>query len=65
MLAKSESYQTKKNNMKLLKSVGRSLIAAAIMGIPLSFLPVESWASTAIVQQDQQYGTVKGTVMSV
>ena len=34
------------------------------MGIPLSFLPVESWASTAIVQQDQQYGTVKGTVMS-
>lgn len=64
MLAKSESYQTKKNNMKLLKSVGRSLIAAAIMGIPLSFLPVESWASTAIVQQDQQYGTVKGTVMS-
>ena len=50
--------------MKLLKSVGRSLIAAAIMGIPLSFLPVESWASTAIVQQDQQYGTVKGTVMS-
>ncbi len=64
MLAKSESYQTKKNNMKLLKSVGRSLIAAAIMGIPLSFLPVESWASTAVVQQDQQYGTVKGTVMS-
>ena len=64
MLTKSESYQTKKNNMKLLKSVGRSLIAAAIMGIPLSFLPVESWASTAIVQQDQQYGTVKGTVMS-
>ena len=50
--------------MKLLKSVGRSLVAAAIMGIPLSFLPVETWASTAVVQQDQQYGTVKGTVMS-
>ena len=64
MLAKSELYQTKKNNMKLLKSVGRSLIAAAIMGIPLSFLPVESWASTAVVQQDPQYGTVKGTVKS-
>ena len=50
--------------MKLLKSVGRSLIAAAIMGIPLSFLPTETWASTAVVQQDPQYGTVKGTVKS-
>ena len=64
MLAQSKFSRTKKNNMKLFKSVGRSLITAAIMGIPLSFLPVESWASTAIVQQDQQYGTVKGTVMS-
>ena len=64
MLAQSKFSRIKKNNMKLFKSVGRSLIAAAIMGIPLSFLPVESWASTAIVQQDQQYGTVKGTVMS-
>ncbi|MBR3907427.1 MAG: SusC/RagA family TonB-linked outer membrane protein [Bacteroidaceae bacterium] len=54
----------KKNNMKLLKSVGRSLIAAAIMGIPLSFLPAESRASTSVVQQDPQYGTVKGTVKS-
>ena len=50
--------------MKLLKSVGRSLIAAAIMGIPLSFLPTETWASTTVVQQDPQYGTVKGTVKS-
>ena len=64
MLAQSKFSRIKKNNMKLFKSVGRSLITAAIMGIPLSFLPVESWASTAIVQQDQQYGTVKGTVMS-
>ena len=61
---KASFPELKKNNMKLFKSVGRSLITAAIMGIPLSFLPVESWASTAIVQQDQQYGTVKGTVMS-
>ena len=50
--------------MKLLKSVGRSLIVAAIMGIPLSFLPTETWASTTVVQQDPQYGTVKGTVKS-
>ena len=50
--------------MKLLKSVGRSLIAAAIMGIPLSFLPAESRASTSVVQQNPQYGTVKGTVKS-
>ena len=64
MLAKSKPSRIKQNNMKLLKSVGRSLIAAAIMGIPLSFLPTESWASTSVVQQDPQYGTVKGTVKS-
>lgn len=63
MLAKSKLSQNKQNNMKLLKSVGRSLLAAAIMGIPLSALPTQSWASTAVVQQEQ-YGTVKGTVMS-
>ncbi|MBR3616424.1 MAG: SusC/RagA family TonB-linked outer membrane protein [Bacteroidaceae bacterium] len=34
------------------------------MGIPLSFLPTETWASTTVVQQDPQYGTVKGTVKS-
>ena len=50
--------------MKLLKSVGKSLVAAAILGIPLSAVPTQSWASTAVVQQDQQYGTVKGTVKS-
>lgn len=50
--------------MKLLRSVGRSLVAAAFIGIPLSFLPTESWASTVVVQQDPQYGTVKGTVKS-
>ena len=64
MLAKSKFSRINKNNMKLLKSVGKSLVAAAIMGIPLSAVPTQSWASTAVVQQDQQYGTVKGTVTS-
>ncbi|MBR5813455.1 MAG: TonB-dependent receptor plug domain-containing protein, partial [Bacteroidaceae bacterium] len=64
MLAKSKFSRNNKNNMKILKSVGRSLIAAAIMGIPLSFLPTEALASTAVVQQDPQYGTVKGIVKS-
>lgn len=48
--------------MKLLKTVGRSLLAATILGIPLSFMPAEAWASTTIMQMNQQDGTVKGTV---
>ena len=44
-----------------LKSVGKSLIAATIMGFTLSLSPAEAWAEEASVQQ-QQYGTVRGTV---
>ena len=44
-----------------LKSVGKSLIATTIMGFTLSLLPAEAWAEEASVQQ-QQYGTVRGTV---
>ena len=44
-----------------LKSVGKSLIAATFMGMVLSLSPTEAWAEEASVQQ-QQYGTVRGTV---
>ena len=64
MLSKSKQPRNKKNNMKLLRLVGRSLAAAALIGIPLSFVPASAWASTTAVQQDNQYGTVKGTVKS-
>ena len=48
-------------NMKLLKHVGRSLIAATFLGATFSFVPVISWAETTV--QQQQYGTVKGTIV--
>ena len=47
--------------MKLLKHVGRSLIAATFLGATFSFVPVNSWAETTV--QQQQYGTVKGTIV--
>ena len=47
--------------MKLPKHVGRSLIAATFLGAVLSFAPTNSWATTTV--QQQQYGTVKGTVI--
>ena len=62
MLAKSKFSRINKNNMKLLKKVGRSLLAATILGIPLSLMPAESWASTATMLQSQQDGIVKGKV---
>ena len=62
MLAKSEHSQPKQNNMKLLKKVGRSLLAVAILGIPLSLMPTESWASTSTMSSTQDDGTVKGKV---
>ncbi len=52
---------TKKHNMKLLKSVGRSLFAATFLGMALTFTPVEGWAKVATMQQKD--GTVKGTVV--
>ena len=48
--------------MKLLKKVGRSLLAVAILGIPLSLMPTESWASTSTMSSTQDDGTVKGKV---
>ena len=48
--------------MKLLKSVGKSLFAAAVLGITLSLTPTDAWAGTTAMQQQQQYGTVKGVV---
>ncbi|MBO7301630.1 MAG: SusC/RagA family TonB-linked outer membrane protein [Bacteroidaceae bacterium] len=47
--------------MKLLKHVGRSLIAATFLGATFSFMPTNSWAATTV--QQQQYGTVKGTIV--
>ena len=51
----------KKNNMKLLKTVGRSLFAATFLGMALTFVPTEGWAKAATMQQKD--GTVKGTVV--
>ena len=48
--------------MKLLKSVGKSLFAATVLGITLSLTPTDAWAGTTAMQQQQQYGTVKGVV---
>ena len=47
--------------MKLLKTVGRSLFAATILGLALTFVPTEGWAKAATMQQKD--GTVKGTVV--
>ena len=44
------------------KSVGKSLLAAAILGMTISLAPIEAWAGTTAMQQQQQYGTVKGVV---
>lgn len=47
--------------MKPIKSVGMSLLAAAIVGVPLSVVPVNAWAEVSVVQQN---GVVKGSVKS-
>ena len=47
--------------MKLLKSVAKSLLMAAIMGTAFTMTTAEAIAATAI--QQQQYGTAKGTVV--
>ncbi|MBQ8336864.1 MAG: SusC/RagA family TonB-linked outer membrane protein [Bacteroidaceae bacterium] len=47
--------------MKLLKTVAKSLLVATFMGMTLSFAP--AYASAANAVQQQQYGTVKGTVI--
>ena len=51
----------KNNNMKLLKTVGKSLFAATFLGMALTFTPAESYAKAATMQQKD--GTVKGTVV--
>ena len=50
--------------MKILKEVGRQLLTAAFLGVPLFVAPTQAWAGTAVVQQDSKYGTIKGTVKS-
>ena len=47
--------------MKLLKSVAKSLLVAAIMGTAFAMTTTNATAATAV--QQQQYGTVKGTVV--
>ena len=44
------------------KSVGKSLLAATVLGITFSLTPTDAWAATTAMQQQQQYGTVKGVV---
>ena len=44
------------------KSVGKSLLAATVLGITISLTPTDAWAETTAMQQQQQYGTVKGVV---
>lgn len=44
------------------KSVGKSLLAAMVLGMTLSLTPADAWAETTAMQQQQQYGTVKGVV---
>lgn len=46
--------------MKLLKTVAKSLLAATFLGLTLSIAPMSAIAANAV--QQQQYGTVKGTV---
>ena len=50
--------------MKILKEVGRQLLTAAFLGVPLFVAPTQAWAETAVVQQDSKYDTIKGTVKS-
>ncbi|MBQ2290106.1 MAG: SusC/RagA family TonB-linked outer membrane protein [Bacteroidaceae bacterium] len=47
--------------MKLLKSVAKSLLVAAIMGTAFAMTTANATAATAV--QQQQYGTAKGTVV--
>ena len=47
--------------MKLLKTVAKSLLMAAIMGTSFTMTTAEAMAATAV--QQQQYGTAKGTVV--
>lgn len=47
--------------MKQIKTVGFSLLAASVIGVPLSLVPSGVWAETTIVQQN---GVVKGKVVS-
>ena len=47
--------------MKLLKSVAKSLLLAAIMGTTFTMTTANAIAATAV--QQQQYGTAKGTVV--
>ena len=47
--------------MKLLKSVAKSLLMAAIMGTAFTMTTANATAATAV--QQQQYGTAKGTVV--
>lgn len=56
-----ESRKLKQTNMKLLRSVAKSLLVATFMGMTFSFAPVNAMAANAV--QQQQYGTVKGTVI--
>lgn len=51
----------KNNNMKLLRTIGKSLLAATFLGMALTFVPAEGWAKSTAVQQKD--GTVKGTVV--
>ena len=47
--------------MKQIKTIGFSLLAASVIGVPLSLVPSGVWAETTIVQQN---GVVKGKVVS-
>ena len=47
--------------MKLLKSVAKSLLVAAVMGMTFAMATADAVAATAV--QQQQYGTAKGTVV--
>ena len=50
--------------MKQIKTIGFSLLAASVIGVPLSLVPSGVWAETTIVQQNgaQQHeeAVVKG-----
>ena len=48
-------------NMKLLKSVAKSLLVATVMGLAFAMTTTSAVAATAVHQQ--QYGTAKGTVV--
>ena len=55
-----KQFPIKKLYMKI-KSFGRSLLAATILGMALTFVPTEGWAKVATMQQKD--GTVKGNVV--